>query len=37
MELYFSAAALVYVLVLWRRLVARPVAAPAGTLAPTRR
>ena len=37
MELYFSAAALVYVLVLWRRLVARPVAAPAGALAPTRR
>jgi hypothetical protein len=37
MELYFSAAALVYVLVLWRRLVVRPVAAPAGALAPTRR
>ncbi len=37
MELYFGAAALVYVLVLWRRLVAPGVAAPAGALASDRR
>jgi uncharacterized membrane protein YuzA (DUF378 family) len=37
MELYFGAAALVYVLILWRRLVAPGVAVLAGALASDRR
>jgi hypothetical protein len=37
MELYFGAAALIYVLILWHRLTASRAAVPAGVLVPDRR